>query len=308
MKKLIYSLPVIVIAAAIFLVSWFKTVFEESHWQDEQVNLILSSEEMTAVVALKFKEKKLNGILLPNSLYLSVPHGLGDYSLGAVYHLGEIEGKGEELIKESLRNLLAMPIDGVIREEGWAFSEGKIGVQLENLFWQALVSPRKSGVFTNFTFLDILRFYFIKVKSFGENLTNLEETDILGGKELADKSKVYEADLEKLDMVVKKSISERKIEEEGREVSILNSTGHDALAGEFARLVNNMGGRVISLGNDDSYRQESLIRYADEETGKSYTLRRIEIATGFRAERGELSDGRSQIQIVLGEDYWESVK
>lgn len=303
MKKLILKLLLIAVFVLFVFLGWrIDRSFNQSRWQGEQINLVMSTEKSTAVVSLTANDKQLNFLLLPEFLYFQLPKDLGDYPLGSVYSLGEIEGWGGGLLRKSLEGLLGIPIEGCIKA---SFGDLEVNPSLEslkNFFWQAIIRQKK----TDFTFWDLGRFY-LKVRQLHSsdcNFINLKETGLLQEKELADKTRVFEVSKDQIDVLIKKNFSEKLIKEEAIEIEILNSTEQAGLAGNLARMIDNMGGRVISLGNSQSRVSTSLIRYSTREIKESETLKRLMMATGFKSERAaDLGGSRCQIQIILGEDY-----
>lgn len=299
--------------AVMVIIGWqFFDSFRASRWHDGQVNFVLSTGESTAIASLSANENQLNFLLLPGRLYFSLPGELGDYRLDSIYELGEIKREeGGVLLMASLQNLLGIPVEGFIRIEDFGrFETGSLAEAdyLSSFFWQALIKKRKR---TNFSFWDLIRLV-LAVKKTGSlefNFVDLEKTDILAERELADKSKVLEAEEEKLDVLIKRLFSERKIEEEGIEVGILNSTGHPGLARNLARMIENMGGRVIHLGNVKQPFSTSVIHYQEGEVEKSETMKRLMAATGFdSAKVADLGESRGEIEIIIGEDYWEKTQ
>lgn len=280
----------------------FWRSYQVSHLMNSQVNLVLSSQESMLVAAFNFEEEKINLVELPQTLYFSEPEGLGDYPIASVYDLGEIEGKGGELLLASLRKLLAIPLDGFIRKEDF----GKIGQDnLKGFIREAMMKLGRSGFKTDLAFWELI-FLNWRIKNLAcseADYFNLGETKVLKEKELPDKTKVYEAEEADLDILMRKIFAERKIEEEGIEMEILNATEESGLAFQLARLIKNMGGRVVSLGNSEEAFDHSVIRYT-EEAGETATLKRIGEATVFELEkRDDLGESRSEIQIIVGKDY-----
>jgi len=269
-----------------------------------RINFVFSAQ--TVAVASLETGNNLVIFKLPENLYLEVFHEFGQYQLGSVYELGKLEGKGGELLGETVQEYLGVPIGGYIRiaNSKWQIVNSKKFI----LNWLILSTLGRGE--TNFSQWDLLRFWW-SIKSLRSDkviFIDLEETNILSEKRLPDESLIFETEFFRLDELVGKYFKNSRIEKEGIEVEILNATEHLGLANRVARLVMNMGGEIISIGNADNKIRNSKFEIRNEEIKKSYTVRKLEKVLGIKAEIGEMDKSRADLLILIGEDYWEKIK
>ena len=268
-----------------------------------RINFVFSAQ----AVAVASLETGNNLVIfkLPENLYLEVFHEFGQYQLGSVYELGKLEGKGGEFLEETVQEYLGVPIGGYIKVQS-----SKFKVQSDKKFilnWLMLSALGRGE--TNFSQWDLLRFWW-SIRSLRSDkviFIDLEETNILSEKRLPDESLIFETEFFRLDELVGKYFKDSRIEKEGIEVEILNTTEHLGLANRVARLVMNMGGEIISIGNADNKIRNSKFEIRNEEIKKSYTVRKLEKVLGIKAEIGEMNKSRADLLILIGEDYWEKV-
>lgn len=95
---------------------------QKFHWdQRSAINLVfvsnLNKGEQIALVNFQPKTDKFTILNLSDQIYLELPKNYGFWRLGAIYQLGQEEGKngqGASLLKYSVAKLTGLPIDGII--------------------------------------------------------------------------------------------------------------------------------------------------------------------------------------------------
>jgi hypothetical protein len=276
-----------------------------SIWDGQsRINFVLSADQV-GVVSLE-PDKNMTIFLLPDNLYLDVPHGFGQYRVGAVYELGELEKKGGELLMETIQSYLGLPIDGYIRMANgeWRIANGK-----KFILNCLLLSLLRKGK-TSFNHWDILRlgWQINKLRVDRIDLFDLVQTSILSEAKLADGSVILETEFFRLDEVAGQCCYDSKVRNEALSIEVLNATDFPGLANQFTRLVTNVGGTVVAIGNSSIKYQVSSIKYQKKELVKSYTLQKLEKILGVKAEVGERGESRADLLIIIGEDYWQVVK
>ena len=298
LKKL---LPILLIFILGFFF-WQAKKSSSSVWDgSSRINLVIASGEV--IVASLEPEKNLTLLKLPKNLYLDIPHGLGKYQLGSVYELGKLEKRGGKLLRETIQDYLGVPTDGHIRTSIINHQSSTIKKYILN----CLVLSTLSRGETNFSKWDLIRLWWEikKLRSDKVKFIDLEETNILLQAELPDGSLIWETEFFRLDELVKKYFSDQKIEKEGIEIEILNATEHLGLANKVSRLIANMGGGVVAIGNSEEKNETSKIKFRDETLKKSYTLKKLEKILQVKAEIGEMAESRADLLILIGEAYWE---
>lgn len=114
--------------------------------------------------------------------------------------------------------------------------------------------------------------------------------------------KVVTIDTDAFDLLASKNFSEDAIQNERLTIEILNSTKISGLALETARLIKNMGGEVIEVGNQSQEKTETYIEVFVDKPENYYTLARLAQILNCTVVNGNPEDQlRAQIRIVLGD-------
>lgn len=251
------------------------------------INLLLKSEEIS-LVSYNPKENKIAIIKVPDQTFLDVPQGFGKWQLRAVYDLG-----GFQLLKKTLADFFGLPIDG--------FVETETDLLDRNLFSIINLTASK----TDLTLWELLRFKislasvrFDKIKR-----VDLVELGILDKTALSDGTQVFTADPVRLDSVLSDLVDPAFVSEQ-KSIAVFNATDHPQLAQKAARMITNLGGHVIIISN-------AKVRLEKTQAGgeQSATLKRIRQIFGsgdtIDLKDEDLASSRAQINLLLGEDYFD---
>lgn len=220
------------------------------------LNLVALSEPL-GVISYNPKEQSLKILEIPDETYLEVPGGFGSWRTGAIFKLGEAEHppKGAKLLKGSVENFLAVPMDGFMEIRGPA-SRGEQGVSSEQLVDLLRGNPLAfiANLRTDLTPLELIRFYWgIRGVRFDKVFTfNLADLGLLRSSSLADGTPVLVGDPAKIDALVSRNFTENKLVEEAATIGVFNATDKPGLASKTAQIISHLGGNVIiqtSLGN-----------------------------------------------------------
>lgn len=268
------------------------------------INLVVKTEHV-AVATYNPAEKSLVILNLPDESFMEVPGGFGFWQLRAVYRLGESEKGpgGDQLLMQTLRDFLAVPIDGFLD-----FSGGAVDKSATEVLTQLKQNPLSgfslmSSLKTNLTLWELLRLKsslsgvrFDKVKEI-----DLGKLDILTQETLPDGSGVMTADPVKLDSVLV-DLADSAITSEHKSIAVFNATNRPQLAQKAARLITNLGGNVIITSNAENKLTKTYISGS-----KSLTLKRLEQIFApddkISTPSANPESARAEINIFLGEDY-----
>lgn len=272
------------------------------------------------VLLLSFEPKnKLIIISLPSNIYLQVPRGFGSYKLSSIWDLGDLEKSvgGGRLLKETIEEFIGIPVDGWL---GWKIGNYHIGSQEEDIIssknrltsWKYLVKPKETlalfkNVQTNLNLLDLVWFWWqIKLTRFDKmNYIDLSHTEVLSKLTLADKSEVVTVNPLALDYFLKELFYDAKIINEHIGIEVLNGTDQAGLANRFSRLITNLGGNIITLGNSDQRIDQCLI-IGEKKILESYTGQRF--INIFNCKKIiQKPESRADLQIVVGDDYYRKL-
>lgn len=260
-----------------------------------RVNFILKNKNSLLLVSLGNPENKDKAFLirLPQEKKIQLTRGFGEYPLGSIYSLGELEGKGEALLLESLQNYFGLPLDGYFfaPEYDASFSnKAEVGQFLSNSLFKKIKS--------DFSFSDRLRL--------SRRLAFFSEADFISFDLSQEKFLNQEGqfDLPQIDSFLEKYLVDNKLSSENLALAVYNAADLSGLAGQAARLLVNSGGRVVTIGNAN-LRENILIR-ANRQALNSYTFKKIRrFFPGADWEEGEVEGGRADLAVYLGKAYWK---
>jgi len=289
----------------------------KSVWDGEnQINLVLNSSPVL-VASFNPPEKSINVLIIPNGTFIEVIHGFGPYRVESIYGLGELNGsalqngRGGELLSGSIQEYLGMPVDAYI-----SVQSAKCKVQsresktclLDQLFW----AIRRNGR-TDLTKWDLIRLWWgtrgvredkIKVVNLGETSASEEVT-------LPDGTKAAKIDTEQLQGIVGQLFIDGKIKQNDLTIAVLNGTDHQGLATRASRLVENIGGRVVGIGEVESSKLKVKSSKCEVRSGKkyknTYTVQKLLKVFDCQWTGEDLENQRAEVVLILGERYWQKL-
>ncbi len=268
----------------------------QKNWDGQSnINLVLKGKAISVLIFNPF-DKKITIIKLPDETYFDLPHMFGKWQLRSIYQLG-----GKNLLEDSLTLLLGLPIDGILEFQGSLndlTSEKQVDLFRQNPFNLFTIFPNLK---TDLRLWDLIRLKvalsqvrFDKVDTF-----DLLKLNILDKVQLSDGSEVFTGESAKVDSVISK-LADPKIQNEHKTLAIFNATSYPGIAQKAARLITNMGGYVIIITNSESKLKKSLILGEN-----SQTLKRLSQVFGADLKSFSLDSSRAQINLILGEDFYQ---
>ncbi len=276
-----------------------------------QVNLVFAGQP-TLVASFSPLQGSLGILLISDRAYIKTTHGYGQYRIEKIWELGELEGR-PELLAESVQESLGLVIDGWIgsQENKMVFSfpeeekEKRIKKTILDCLFQLIRKKKK----TNLTRWDLVRLWWqIRGVRFDKiTIIDLEKTSALLPLALPDGTSGFEIDQNRLDSFITRYFQDEQIKEEDFSLEIVNATSHSGLAAQGARVVANLGGRVIAMSDRDLKINTCEIKSRREERG-SYTFKKLMKVFDCQANPEDLEDSRAGVMIILGEDYWQKLE
>lgn len=275
-------------------------------WNGESdINIIIKAKDIS-LLSFSPQNQKVTIIDIPKETYLEASHMFGKWILSSIYDLGQSQNiGGGKLLKDTLVNFFAMPIDGFLQFSDEYSQKGSSAIVSDfrkNPFSLVNILPNLKTDLTPFELirlkLGLSGVRFDKIKQI-----NLGNTSSLQKMRLADGTEVLTVDTIRLDSILS-NMNDPAIQREHKTVAIFNSTNHPGLAQKAARLITNIGGDVIITSNGQNQLKSTQI-VGD----KSETLDRLkqifeasDIITGTNED---LVSSRAQINLFLGEDYFD---
>ena len=305
------------IILAIFSSTWkIVKVVREAIWDGQsRVNLVVDAQNVY-LVSFDPGEKKILVTRAPKETYVEAAYGFASYPFGAIYDLGEIEKRGGQVLAFTAQEFFATPIDGWIKTQS---ANGQEKFEINNelsakgqilKLLQDSIRPfeKEEVVRTNLTLFDEVRLWrqIRQVRFDKVNFLDLEADGVLTDSSLPGGLAVKIPNLDELDSLLSPFLIDEAIREESLKIEVLNSTGKTGLGNRVVRLVTNLGGEVISLGNQEEKIDNCLIRVKKEDANRK-TVQRLQKIFSCELEESGLSESRSDLVLIIGDDYWQKL-
>ena len=253
---------------------WKKA--RNSIWDGQSRLVVVSQFEgnLKADVLLPEQKRRVE-FKIPSELVVKVPFEYGEYQVGKVFELGELDGVGGKLLTRSTQNLLGVEV---------------VGFRIGNK--------------TNLTWWDSLRWkeqiWFRSKKTSSINLAN---SSGISEVTLGDDTKAYEAREILIDELINLELFDQRVVKERLSVAIVNATGVSGIAHQTARIMTNLGGEVNLVTNQD-IAESSVVVVRNKDLIRSETVKglvRLLSVTEVKVE--ENNDYRAEVVVVIGKDY-----
>lgn len=241
-------------------------------------------DSVLAVLDVSLRSLSLIGI--PSELYSEVTPDYGDYRFGAVFKLGEIDGKGMSLVKMAAYNIFAVGIDKIVL----------VNKDFDVGSGDKLPLPIKKEIFKGIFWFKTRGLKPSEIKFF-----NLRLSDSVSELVLPDNSKALKFDSYYFDKQIGSVyLRDSLAVSEKLKAEVLNGSQIPRLGEKTARYLSNMGLDVFSVSNTDEEVKNCKIKY-NKALKKSYTLFRIAKDMGCSFETyGEAEVPRADLTLILG--------
>jgi len=315
MRKLGFLLFIfLLVVLAIF--GW--RFFSQRAWDGKnKINIVFIAPRVF-IFSLDPPERRGIILFLTPKTLLETIHGYGDYRLESIYKLGEQEGHGGgEFLATSLQENLRVPIDGYALVSDLV-KEAKLDSKPRDFILEYLRNLFFKHTKTNLTKKDVFLLWLKtrKIRQDKISVVDLEKLDITEKIILPDNSESFKINPQKFKKIASEFFKDNQIRQENLEIAVLNSTSYSGLATGVADLIENIGGRVVEVGETEkskiqsaSWRTNSKCKIkSKKEFKKSYTLKKLEKVFGCQWEEEDTGDYRGDLVLILGEDYWKKLK
>ena len=283
-----------------------------SVWKRGRFTFVLASRPVL-VFSLSPKEKSLTVVKIPQNTFVETTGGYGLYRVEAVYPLGELEGKGGSLLTSSVQEFLGVPV------EGWMKTNSQFPIPNSQLnkkeildlkkrttSWGIFLRPKtvaqflKENLKTNLSFWDLAKIW-LNLKKISASKTvfiDLEKGGALTEFSLPDGQTGKKGDPTLLDNLLQEFFLEPEIRKEKISIEVLNGTDYPGLAKRAARIITNIGGKVVRVGDSKERPKECQIK-GGEKALKSFTFFKIKKIFNCRVFKEE----REDLSLTVGESY-----
>jgi len=306
MRKLRFLVFIILLMTFVILSG---KIFFPRVWDGKNKINIAFINQKSFIFSFDPQEEKAIILSLPPKTFIETIHGYGDYPLESVYKLGEQEGRdGGEFFASSLQENLRVPIDN------YALIEINLNSKPREFilacFRDLFLGRNKTNLKRGDIFFLWLKFR--KVRQDKISFIDLEKIDITEKIILPDGTEAFKIDSQKFKKVALEFFKDARIRQENLEIEVLNSTSYSGLATRVADLIENIGGRVVEVGEIRNVKSQMSnlkceIR-SEKELKKSYTLRRLEKVFGCQWQEEKTGDYLGDLVLIVGEGYWKMLK
>jgi len=266
----------------------------KSIWDGKnQINLAFDAQPV-AIASFNPQENSANILIIPNGTLVEAAWGYGPYRAESLFGLGELDGRGGEVLTTSLQEYLGIPIDAYAsmqsakcKPSSRAQVEGvQSAKEAKDSILGVFLSFLKNGGKTNLTKWDLFRLWW--------KINNIPE----------DKIKIFDLDPQLLEQIISGFAIDEKIKEEDLAIAVLNATDQPGLATKGSRLARNIGGRVIGIGeleNGEWKMENGKCQIRSKKIYKnSYTVKKL--SKIFNCDWGgeNLEGQRAEVVLIIG--------
>jgi len=310
MRKLAFlSFIILLVVVAVFCWRFF---FQKVWDGKNKINLVFITPRIF-IFSLDPSEKRGIILSLPQKTFIETIHGYGDYPLESVYKLGEQEGySGGEFLTASLQENLRIPLNGYALVSN--LKEAKLSSKPRDFILECFRNLFLGRKKTNLTKGDVFFFWF-KLKRIRQDkvsFINLEKLDITEKIIFPDGTEGFKINPQKFKTVALEFFKDDQIRQENLEIAVLNSTSYPGLATRVADSIENIGGRVVEIGELENeklkMKNEKCEIRGKKELKKSYTLGKLEKVFGCQWQEEESGGYRGDLVLIVGEGYWKILR
>lgn len=291
------------------------------------LNLVIKSKNI-ALLSYDPINKEVLILEIPDSLYVNVPSGFGNWKISSVFDLGQAEENkiGAKLLKASVANFLGVPVDGYIVFEGKYKEQSTtqlVNVLRDGIFASYKLLPNIKSDLTTQEFIrlsgGLSKVRFDKLQDLDLTQLNLLDKSLLG-----DGTPIFTSDPDRVDSISSKLV-EAVISNEKSSIAVYNATNTPGLALKAGRVISNIGGNVIISTNAGTKRKQTIIFTNDltsqtaKRLGQIFTSdcsdslkcgiivckasEQVQPQDKCFVEDQQILNSRASISVVIGEDY-----
>jgi len=266
----------IALVLGLILVNSLYQRAKSSVWDGEsRLSTVEQFDNNLMVQSIIPSQNRQNRLEVPGEVLVKAPFGFGEYQLGKVFELGELENQGERVLIRSTQNLLGIEITGF-----------KVGNQTNLSWWDKL----RVSWFLNFNLKSTLKL-------------DLVERAVLSQEQLADGSDVFRPSLILLDELINEYYFDEKVINEAYEVAVINASEVTKIANQVARILSNLGVEVIKTDNQE-LEDSSVIKVKNKQMAETKTIKLLQRLLDIdEVKIDDLKDDRAEVVVIIGKDY-----
>lgn len=277
-----------------------------------RINILLVNDAIT-LISLEVEKKTLTVVPIPQELYLTVSSGKGQIKSSTLFKFDSLQKKKGILLNSTIREFFGIPIDGWVKiPSTYKIESLNDFVNFKNkeltLFDLKDLASELAGFKTNLFPLALKRFYFQlgTIREDKVEFLDLNNSQIFQKEILPDGSEVLVTDPVSLDSLLREKFYEWKIVTDNLSISVLNGTNSSGLATKAARVVANIGGKVVMVGESQEKTVDCLIS-ASKDKHRSYTVKRLQKTFSCEVKDEKIEGSRADVTLIVGNAYEKEV-
>ncbi|MDQ3239330.1 MAG: LytR C-terminal domain-containing protein [bacterium] len=267
-----------------------------------------------SVTLIDNEENVVRELSLPQETMLHLPYGMKDFKLQGLYKMANLENSSKlfSTINQTLIDYFGVATQNIYitKNSSDPNSYQPYYSQLSSMLYMFNLTFNESWLDSHIVSPDsrwkllTISKKINNIPSQNRSTANILDTDI-GTKETdIDGATIIKTDFNKLDSYIKKIFQNTNMLDEKANISIENGTTTSGLGNKVSRLITNMGGVVVSVGNSEIIQDETIIKINDKKWIDSSTLNKITKTLPQSKLSSQLNeDNRTDILIILGKDY-----
>lgn len=252
----------------------------------EQISLALETENNDVLILTLTPAKEMVVLTrIPSKTRIQTPW-FGDYPVGKLSLLVEQE-QNKAIFKRGISYFLGLPVDYGFVKTGFSYPTFELSAVKRKLI-NYFLPPR------NITFWRVWRYLSQKDLVWEKiDLKNYGQKDYL-----PDNTEVFLINPEKIDQQFWGYFSDPVVKKEGLTLSVFNVGGKSGVAKKISALSQNMGIRVVEVGDLQENVEDCLILLEKEEFSRTYTVKRLQRVLGCQIEIRE-KEGLGDIKLLI---------
>jgi hypothetical protein len=310
-RLLTFSFIGLLVAFLVFLIVKVYLSLGQGIWEGESpINIVFEGDSIF-IASFRPANENFNLLIIPEETFIEAIHGYGPYRVESLVKLGEMEGYGGDFLSGSFQEYLGLPIDGYILANG-EFSLDNDLRKVKISIVKTIVSLLRGRGETNLHSWDLIKFGWkiIGLKESKINLFDLAEMTVFSETVLPDGTQAAQIDTLRLERIINRLFLEEGIRNGDLAIAVLNGTGKTGLAKQAARIISNIGGRVISEADFKEAKEGSWLKgkrceiRSSLDYKESYTVKRLSEIFGCSWVGEEKYEQRADVVLIVGENYW----
>lgn len=295
---LVFVVVIVVIGQFFSFLTRF-TASKNYQWTGQStINIVVRTDQLYAL-SYNPIDSQVTLLKIPDDTYMTVPGGFGRWPARSIYDLGQGEKvpRGPELLEQTIAFNFGIPIDGYLSFQ----SDQPLETTIQNLRKNPFLSLQfiRQGT-TDLSRLELTRLVWgwwgvrqDKIKTVDMGQSQVTESILM-----PDGSRALGLDQIKMDNLIKEQFEDITLNYEGLTIGIYNGTDHPGLADRVARIITNMGGRVVYTNTTKTPVTKSFVLGGD-----NYTHTRLtQVFASDKPQPLDIDSSRADVIVVLGED------